>query len=59
MIELNCARQVLSAEYQEMFDNIVYHRVLGASKHINMIGEMIESIVLDGGKQYPSKCNCR
>ncbi|MEK3888385.1 hypothetical protein [Bacillus sp. FSL K6-3431] len=50
MIELNCARQVLSAEYQEMFDNIVYHRVLGASKHINMIGEMIESIVLDGGE---------
>ncbi|MCJ7842967.1 translation initiation factor eIF-2B [Lederbergia sp. NSJ-179] len=48
MIDLNCARQVLTAEYQEMFDDIVYQRVLGASKHINMIGQMIESIALHG-----------
>jgi ribose 1,5-bisphosphate isomerase len=50
MVDLIHARQVLTAEYQEMFDDIVYHRVLGASKHINMIGEMFESIALNGIK---------
>ncbi|GAB2571214.1 S-methyl-5-thioribose-1-phosphate isomerase [Gracilibacillus alcaliphilus] len=53
MIEVDQARQVLDDEQSiQAFDDIVYQRVLGASKHINMIGDMIESIALSGKKNH-------
>ncbi|UOR11328.1 translation initiation factor eIF-2B [Halobacillus amylolyticus] len=49
MISENDARQVLTDEQSiKAFDDIVYQRILGASKHINMISDMIESIALEG-----------
>ncbi|MBS4210154.1 hypothetical protein [Bacillus sp. FJAT-50079] len=43
-------RILLPYDVQPLFDDIVDQRVLGASNHIAMIGEMIESITLDGKK---------
>ncbi|MEI3612769.1 hypothetical protein [Pseudogracilibacillus sp. SO30301A] len=55
MIDLNEARDVLKDEVSiEAFDDIVTQRVLGASKHIHMIGEMIESIALNGREKQLS-----
>ncbi|KMY49778.1 hypothetical protein [Peribacillus loiseleuriae] len=49
-------RKLLPTDVQSLFDDIVEQKVLGASNHISMIGDMIESIALDG-KQ--NKCNVR
>ncbi|GGP07856.1 S-methyl-5-thioribose-1-phosphate isomerase [Oceanobacillus neutriphilus] len=55
MIEVEEARQTLDDEQSiQAFDDIVYQRVLGASKHISMIGDMIESIALIGEKNHSS-----
>lgn len=40
----NTIRDILPEESKELFDDIVYQRVLGASKHISMIGTMFKSI---------------
>ena len=37
-------RQILPEKVRQAFDDIVEQRVLGASKHIAMIGEMFEAI---------------
>lgn len=50
-INPNVARGVLPADVTSLFDDIVEQRVLGASNHIQMIGQMIESIALEGKKQ--------
>ncbi|WP_066190913.1 MULTISPECIES: IF-2B domain-containing protein [Gracilibacillus] len=51
MIEVDEARNVLDDEQSiQAFDDIVFQRVLGASKHISMIGDMIESIAWNGKK---------
>lgn len=47
-MNIDQTRNILPENSKELFDDIVFQRVLGASKHINMIGEMIESIALDG-----------
>lgn len=41
-------RAVLTPQAQEWFDDIVLIRVLGASRHIRMIGEMFREIARDG-----------
>lgn len=41
------ARQALPEPARAPFDDIVEKRVLGASNHVDMIGDMIEQIVLD------------
>lgn len=43
-------REILPEWEKEHFDSIVEQRVLGAGRHISMIGEMIESILLEGQK---------
>ncbi len=54
MVEMNKARQALPEKSRGLFDDIVTQRVLGASKHIHMIGEMIEAIALEGKKNRSS-----
>lgn len=46
LIKREKARTCLSETYQKIFDDIVYQRVLGASTHIKMIGDMIEDICI-------------
>jgi len=41
-------RNLLSPDMQSLFDDIVGQKVLGASNHISIIGDMIESIALEG-----------
>ncbi len=41
-------REILPENSREFFDSIVEQRVLGASKHISMIGDMFEGIVKRG-----------
>jgi ribose 1,5-bisphosphate isomerase len=48
--DLKSVRNLLPIVVQSLFDDIVDQRVLGASNHISMIGQMIESIALDGKK---------
>lgn len=43
-------RELLPDNSKKSFDDIVFQRVLGASRHINMIAEMIESVALEGKK---------
>lgn len=47
-------RQILPEKARQAFDDIVEQRVLGASKHIAMIGEMFEAIA-DRGLQEHKK----
>ena len=47
-------RQILPEKVRQAFDDIVEQRVLGASKHIAMIGEMFEAIA-DRGLQEHKK----
>jgi len=42
------AKRCLPVQSYRDFDDIVNQKVLGASKHISMIGEMIENITMDG-----------
>lgn len=44
-------RSVLPDKVKESFDSIVEQRVLGASKHITMIGDMIEAIATQGKEE--------
>lgn len=44
-------RSVLPDKVKELFDSIVEQRVLGASKHITMIGDMIEAIAFQGKEE--------
>lgn len=44
-------REYLPDCVKEAFDSIVEQRVLGASRHITMIGDMIEAIAVDGLKK--------
>lgn len=46
-INENKARSSLPVALIQDFDDIVYQKVLGASTHIRMIGNMIENIALD------------
>ena len=46
-VNLEKARKALPAAAVKDFDDIVEQRVLGASKHIQMIGKMIEQIAVD------------
>ena len=46
--DLNETRNLLPANEKRLFDDIVEQRVLGASRHIAMIGEMFESIAVNG-----------
>jgi ribose 1,5-bisphosphate isomerase len=48
--DIESVRMLLPNDVQPLFDDIVEQRVLGASNHISMIGDMIESIALDGKK---------
>lgn len=48
--DLKSVRSLLPNDVQPLFDDIVEQRVLGASNHISMIGQMIESIALAGKK---------
>ena len=41
-------REILPENSRGFFDSIVEQRVLGASKHISMIGDMFEGIVKRG-----------
>lgn len=43
-MEVTKIRNILPETVQNLFDDIVKQRVLGASKHINMIGNMIKAI---------------
>ena len=52
MIDKEYARSRLSGEAVELFDDITFSRVLGASKHTEMIGRMLLSIV-DGAGDDP------
>lgn len=45
MIDKEYARSQLSGQAMELFDDITFSRVLGASKHTEMIGQMLLSIV--------------
>lgn len=45
------ARNALPKHVLKDFDDITTQRVLGASKHITMIGNMIEAIAMDGKKR--------
>ncbi|PYG87925.1 ribose 1,5-bisphosphate isomerase [Ruminiclostridium sufflavum DSM 19573] len=47
-------RNVLPDRVRELFDSIVEQRVLGASKHIAMIGDMIEAIAVQGRDEKKS-----
>lgn len=49
------ARRCLPVQSYRDFDDIVDQKVLGASKHISMIGEMIENITMDGLKNKEQK----
>ncbi|MEC1523832.1 hypothetical protein P9D43_17680 [Neobacillus niacini] len=49
-LDVRSVRMLLPENVQPLFDDIVEQRVLGASNHISMIGDMIESIALDGKK---------
>ncbi len=49
--EWRLIRDVLPDYVKVKFDDIVEQRVLGASRHISMIGEMIEAIALEGRKE--------
>ena len=44
----NRVREILPLSMREVFDSIVEQKVLGASNHIAMIGDMIEAIVQRG-----------
>lgn len=44
----NSVRDILPIDMREVFDSIVNQKVLGASNHIAMIGDMIEAIVKRG-----------
>lgn len=46
-INLEKARGSIAKKSLKEFDNIVSQKVLGASNHINMIGDIIEQIALD------------
>ena len=46
-VNLEKARNALPAAAVKDFDDIVEQRVLGASKHIQMIGKMIEQIAAE------------
>ena len=45
-VNLEKARKALPAAAVKDFDDIVEQRVLGASKHIQMIGKMIELLTV-------------
>lgn len=45
MVDKSIARSMLNATAQQLFDDITFSRVLGASRHTKMIGEMLLSIV--------------
>ena len=47
-------RKILPATVIKDFDDIVFQKVLGASKHIKMIGEMIEAICIEDCKSEMS-----
>ncbi|HIU76595.1 MAG TPA: hypothetical protein IAC62_11980 [Candidatus Pelethocola excrementipullorum] len=51
---MNRIRQRLPKEEWQAFDDIVMQRVLGASRHIQMIGEMFKSIAKEGVKKQRS-----
>ncbi|MFZ7946140.1 MULTISPECIES: translation initiation factor eIF-2B [Bacillaceae] len=51
-LDIESVRMLLPNNVQPLFDDIVEQRVLGASNHISMIGEMIESIALTGKKNH-------
>lgn len=44
----NNVRNILPGPMREVFDSIVEQRVLGASNHIAMVGDMIEAVVRRG-----------
>lgn len=46
-IDVEKAREAVAPSSKTAFDNIVEQRVLGASTHIQMIGDMIEQICID------------
>lgn len=48
------ARNILPVESQRLFDDIVNQKILGASTHIAMIGNMIEAIAHEGNKHNES-----
>ena len=48
-------RTLLVSEDVSAFDDIVYQRVLGASKHIEMIGKMLLDIAIEKGKRNDSE----
>ncbi len=50
-MKLEEVRALLAAEDVNAFDDIVYQRVLGASKHIEMIGQMLLHIALESDKR--------
>lgn len=50
MIDKEYARSRLRGEAAELFDDIALSRVLGASKHTELIGRMLVSIVDDAGE---------
>ena len=54
MIEKEYARSCLQGAAVELFDDITFSRVLGASKHTAMIGQMLLSIVDDSDQSDPA-----
>ena len=54
MIEKEYARSCLQGGAVELFDDITFSRVLGASKHTAMIGQMLLSIVDDNDQSDPA-----
>ncbi|WP_313582706.1 hypothetical protein [Lacrimispora sp.] len=48
---MNEVREILPDNMREAFDSIVEQKVLGASNHIAMVGDMIEAIALRGKEE--------
>lgn len=48
----NNVRDILPVHMREAFDSIVEQRILGASNHIAMVGDMIEAIVQRGAEEH-------
>ena len=57
-VNLEKARKALPAAAVKDFDDIVEQRVLGASKHIQMIGKMIEQIAVDSVETNRTIAEC-
>lgn len=53
-IKKSRARDLLPKKSQSLFDDITEQRVLGASKHIVMIGDMIQAIAEEGERRSRS-----